>query len=57
MESLQEPQGAINSFHKMLRQGIKHAGLVDEGLEYFDRMSGEFGVNPKVEHYGCVVDL
>lgn len=62
---------AIDSFHEMLRQGIKpnditfmgilsactHAGLVDEGLEYFNRMSGEFGIDPKVEHYGCVVDL
>ncbi|KAF0889039.1 hypothetical protein E2562_021095 [Oryza meyeriana var. granulata] len=30
-----------------------HAGLVDERLEYFDRMEIEFGI----EHYGCVVDM
>ncbi|XP_038981069.1 pentatricopeptide repeat-containing protein At3g62890-like [Phoenix dactylifera] len=62
---------AISGFHEMLQRGIKpnditfmgilsactHAGLVDDGLKYFNRMSYEFGIDPKVEHYGCVVDL
>ncbi|KAF6175031.1 hypothetical protein GIB67_039579 [Kingdonia uniflora] len=34
-----------------------HAGLVTEGQRLFDRMMHEFGVAPKVEHYGCLVDL
>lgn len=62
---------AISGFHEMLQHGMKpnditfmgilsactHAGLVDDGLRYFNRMSDEFGIDPKVEHYGCVVDL
>ncbi|KAF8392715.1 hypothetical protein HHK36_023064 [Tetracentron sinense] len=34
-----------------------HAGLVDEGLKYFNSMKRVYGVEPAVEHYGCVVDL
>ncbi|KAJ8623774.1 hypothetical protein MRB53_032304 [Persea americana] len=34
-----------------------HAGLVEDGSRYFSRMVGEFGLVPKVEHYGCMVDL
>lgn len=34
-----------------------HAGLVDEGRRCFDSMSKELRLTPKVEHYGCMVDL
>ncbi|KAL6518317.1 hypothetical protein OROMI_034018 [Orobanche minor] len=34
-----------------------HCGMVDEGFSYFDRMTKEFGIVPKMEHYGCMVDL
>ncbi|KAG0540696.1 hypothetical protein BDA96_03G431300 [Sorghum bicolor] len=34
-----------------------HAGLVSEGLEIFHRMKKDFGIDPKVEHYGALVDL
>ncbi|XP_057963656.1 pentatricopeptide repeat-containing protein ELI1, chloroplastic-like isoform X2 [Malania oleifera] len=34
-----------------------HAGLVTEGLHVFDRMRRVYGIEPKVEHYGCLVDL
>ncbi|MQL71462.1 hypothetical protein Taro_003812 [Colocasia esculenta] len=34
-----------------------HGGLVEEGKEYFDRMSLEFGIAPLIQHYGCIVDL
>ncbi|KAK4377674.1 hypothetical protein RND71_003970 [Anisodus tanguticus] len=34
-----------------------HAGLVDEGRKCFYFMSEEFGLTPKLEHYGCLVDL
>ncbi|XP_030513745.1 pentatricopeptide repeat-containing protein At3g29230 [Rhodamnia argentea] len=34
-----------------------HAGLVDEGLDYFNYMERDFRIVPQVEHYGCVIDL
>ncbi|XP_057423232.1 pentatricopeptide repeat-containing protein At1g09190 [Lotus japonicus] len=34
-----------------------HAGLVDRGRELFDSMAVKFQLLPKLEHYGCVVDL
>ncbi|PON46118.1 Tetratricopeptide-like helical domain containing protein [Parasponia andersonii] len=34
-----------------------HSGLVDEGLDIFDSMKKKFGIEPGVEHYGCLVDL
>lgn len=34
-----------------------HAGLVDQGRQLFDSMSRGYGIEPKVEHYGCMVDL
>ena len=34
-----------------------HAGLVDEGRGYFDSMRHKFNIVPKIEHYGCMVDL
>ncbi|XP_078151058.1 pentatricopeptide repeat (PPR-like) superfamily protein [Carex rostrata] len=62
---------AIRVFHKMIEQGIcpdditfisvlsacVHAGLVQEGHEWFDRMQVEFHISPKKEHYSCMVDL
>ncbi|XP_057967045.1 pentatricopeptide repeat-containing protein At3g57430, chloroplastic-like [Malania oleifera] len=34
-----------------------HAGLVDEGLEIFSCMERVYSVEPRMEHFGCVVDL
>lgn len=34
-----------------------HAGLVIEGKRLFDKMVHGYGLVPKVEHYGCMVDL
>ncbi|PIN26374.1 hypothetical protein CDL12_00886 [Handroanthus impetiginosus] len=34
-----------------------HAGLVNEGQWYLHSMSRDFGIEPRVEHYGCVVDM
>ncbi|CAL5370427.1 unnamed protein product [Camellia sinensis] len=34
-----------------------HAGLIDLGREIFYSMKGVYGIEPKIEHYGCMVDL
>ncbi|XP_057964735.1 pentatricopeptide repeat-containing protein At5g48910 [Malania oleifera] len=34
-----------------------HAGLVDEGRSYFNHMVRVVGLRPRIEHYGCMVDL
>ncbi|KAL9276093.1 hypothetical protein ACSQ67_026362 [Phaseolus vulgaris] len=34
-----------------------HSRLLHEGRRLFHKMVHEFGVVPKVEHYGCMVDL
>lgn len=61
---------ALDHFSRMLSEGIKpnditfvgvltacsHAGLVTRGWSYFTSMN-EYGVSPKIEHYGCMVDL
>ncbi|XVE74097.1 hypothetical protein DITRI_Ditri11bG0171900 [Diplodiscus trichospermus] len=33
-----------------------HGGLVEEGKRWFKAMA-EFGLTPKIEHYGCMADL
>ncbi|KAD3337720.1 hypothetical protein E3N88_33240 [Mikania micrantha] len=62
---------AASLFEKMIVSGVapddvtfmgllsacSHAGLVNEGLKYFDLMTAQFHVRPKIEHYGCIVDL
>lgn len=32
-------------------------GLVDEGRYYFKLMTENYGIDPEMEHYGCMVDL
>ncbi|MCD7448527.1 hypothetical protein HAX54_043457 [Datura stramonium] len=34
-----------------------HAGLVDEGLYYFNTMNEIYGVTPDIEHFSCLIDL
>ncbi|KAL6223949.1 hypothetical protein ACLB2K_002806 [Fragaria x ananassa] len=34
-----------------------HGGLVDEGRNLFDSMRKDYGIEPKLEHYGCLLDL
>ncbi|KAH9314353.1 hypothetical protein KI387_022980 [Taxus chinensis] len=34
-----------------------HAGLVDEGMQYFDCMRRDHCIVPTMEHYSCIVDL
>ncbi|RRT53142.1 hypothetical protein B296_00030474 [Ensete ventricosum] len=40
-----------------LLSACSHAGLVDEGLWYFESMKKVYGIDPDIEHYGCMVDL
>ncbi|XP_059641009.1 pentatricopeptide repeat-containing protein At2g29760, chloroplastic-like [Cornus florida] len=62
---------ALEFFYLMLEQNIEpndvtfiavlcacsHAGLVDEGRSLFVNMSRDFGIEPRIEHYGCMVDI
>lgn len=62
---------ALELFDKMVLAGVKpnavtfvslligcsHAGLVDEGLNFFSSMERTYGVIPRTEHYSCVIDL
>ncbi|PIA47688.1 hypothetical protein AQUCO_01400354v1 [Aquilegia coerulea] len=34
-----------------------HGGLVEEGQRVFNQMVMQFGIEPRIEHYGCMVDL
>ncbi|KAL0926306.1 hypothetical protein M5K25_002522 [Dendrobium thyrsiflorum] len=38
-------------------KACSHAGLVADGYQYFLLMSRKYGIPPKVQHYGCMVDL
>ncbi|GLT98404.1 hypothetical protein SLE2022_159100 [Rubroshorea leprosula] len=62
---------AISVFHRMEEEGFKpnevtflavlsacsHGGLVMEGMKCFKRMVQKYGISPRIEHYGCVIDL
>ncbi|KAL6633965.1 hypothetical protein ACP70R_026636 [Stipagrostis hirtigluma subsp. patula] len=64
-------KGAIVVFTAMMNEGVEpdevtfvgllnactHGGFVDEGLRYFELMHHEHGIEPEIEHYGCIVDL
>ncbi|XP_052177942.1 pentatricopeptide repeat-containing protein At3g29230-like [Diospyros lotus] len=64
------PEAALECFSQMEMERIEmddliflsvlaacsHAGLVTEGLAVFDRMRIH-GIRPKLEHYGCLIDL
>ncbi|PIA41808.1 hypothetical protein AQUCO_02200322v1 [Aquilegia coerulea] len=34
-----------------------HSGLINQGKEIFDFMSTEYGIEPCLQHYACMVDL
>ena len=34
-----------------------HAGMLDEEKYWFSAMESKFGIEPRAEHYGCMIDL
>ncbi|XP_043688952.1 pentatricopeptide repeat-containing protein At5g66520-like [Telopea speciosissima] len=62
---------ALEIFSRMRRHGMMlnettfltvisacaHSGMAAEGVEIFESMKREYGIEPKVEHYGCLADL
>ncbi|PRQ35096.1 putative tetratricopeptide-like helical domain, DYW domain-containing protein [Rosa chinensis] len=40
-----------------LLHACSHMGFVDKGRDFFARMTADYGIVPKIEHYGCMVDL
>lgn len=62
---------AVEVFTDMLRASIKpdkmaftsilcacsHAGMPGEGKKWFKRMTDDYGLEPTIQHYGCLVDL
>ncbi|KAL6620563.1 hypothetical protein ACP70R_035702 [Stipagrostis hirtigluma subsp. patula] len=40
-----------------LLHACSHSGLVDEGRQFFNSMSSDYGLTPLLEHYACMVDL
>ncbi|TKY66374.1 Pentatricopeptide repeat-containing protein [Spatholobus suberectus] len=62
---------ALQLFNQMLRDGVppnhitlvsvlcacNHAGLVNEGKQYFEKMEEMFAIKPTQEHYACMIDL
>ncbi|XP_012088861.1 putative pentatricopeptide repeat-containing protein At1g56570 [Jatropha curcas] len=62
---------AVKLFDEMVEMGIEpdqivfmavlsacsHAGLVDQGLRYFNSMVDDYKIKPDNEIYGCAVDL
>ncbi|KAI5079216.1 hypothetical protein GOP47_0006887 [Adiantum capillus-veneris] len=61
----------LNTLAKMLKKGVEpdlvtciamltmfnHSGLLEEGQQFFETMSGGYGLIPTVEHEICMVDL
>ncbi|KAJ9683894.1 hypothetical protein PVL29_016412 [Vitis rotundifolia] len=61
IELFQEMQNAkiepnIITFVSLL-SACAHAGLLNEGLRYFESMKRDYNIEPGVEHYGCLVNL
>ncbi|XP_042495086.1 pentatricopeptide repeat-containing protein At2g29760, chloroplastic-like [Macadamia integrifolia] len=54
LDSGQKPDGI--TFLGVL-SACSHAGLVDQGVYYFETMRNKYCIAPKIEHYGCMIDL
>ncbi|XP_031275264.1 pentatricopeptide repeat-containing protein At1g33350-like [Pistacia vera] len=40
-----------------LLKACTHGGLFDKGCAYFELMTRNYGIEPWIEHYGCLIDL
>lgn len=40
-----------------LLNACTHGGLVDKGRFYFRLMTERYGIQPEIQHYGCLIDL
>ncbi|GJM98518.1 hypothetical protein PR202_ga15541 [Eleusine coracana subsp. coracana] len=40
-----------------LLSACNHAGAVEKGWSYFQSMKHEYGIEPRHQHYACIVDL
>ncbi|KAK9077736.1 hypothetical protein SSX86_006073 [Deinandra increscens subsp. villosa] len=66
-----KPGKALELFYQMKESGFKpdditfigvlnacsHGGLVEEGWMHFESMKSLYQIEPKIEHYGCLIDL
>ncbi|WOL02977.1 hypothetical protein Cni_G11697 [Canna indica] len=64
-------QDSINLFEDMLKMKFRpdditfvgvlvacsHGGMIKEGRRYFYLMQNEYGIEPNIKHYGCMVDM
>ncbi|KAM3269151.1 pentatricopeptide repeat-containing protein, chloroplastic [Capsicum chacoense] len=64
-------EAALQTFDRMVVEGVKpdavtflsvlcaccHQGFVEEGRRLFSNMINEFRLQPKIVHYGCMIDL
>ncbi|XP_052200305.1 pentatricopeptide repeat-containing protein At2g27610-like [Diospyros lotus] len=62
---------ALDIYDVMQKSGVKpnditfigvlsacgHAGLLEEGLQYFDSMKRDYGITPRRDHLACMVSL
>ncbi|XAR59525.1 hypothetical protein NMG60_11015387 [Bertholletia excelsa] len=40
-----------------LLSACRHCGLVEMGEKYFCSMIEDYGINPEIDHYACMIDL
>lgn len=66
-----DARGSLNLLSQMISSGVQpnevtfitvlsacsHGGLVTEGQQLFESMVQDHGIQPNVDHYGCMVDL
>jgi pentatricopeptide repeat protein len=66
-----QSEEAIRLFEEMRRRGVHpnamtftavlracaHAGLVEQGREFFKLMVEKYDIEPSIHHYGCMVDI
>lgn len=66
-----QSDAALSQFRAMARDGVapnevtflavlnacSHGGLVSEGKKHLESMVRQYGISPRSEHYGCIIDL